>query len=358
MVEIEDSLAREDYQKAIALMHKGASEASRAFTLSRDVKMSSHAQSLVSQYLLAKEGGLVYDIPWPWRPLQEATGGIEPGTFNVIYGRPKSTKTWRLLQIAATAREANKRVLLVSCEMQEKIMLRRIAAIDCELDYTHLKKGLLSKEEEDLYLAYLEQQEKMQFESEIIVTMLSDDTSSRTVSALRAKIEQHEPDLILIDSAYKMVDEQTGRRDSKPETIRNLTNDLQHLAGTSRLPMVITSQANRAGEKARQGTTVDAAFSDSFGMDCDLMLRVTNDAEIERTVFFIQAAREVEIEGFSTKNRCGNDMGPYVRSDGVEDWSIPKKYLEGEGGGNKGGGTNQPKNESGTPNMSGHERFS
>lgn len=330
MVEVEDLLAQEKYREAIAKMHSGAAEASKGFGLSKDSSMRSYGDHLLNIYKgMKEEPNTIRGIPWPWDPLNAETGGILNGTYSVIYGRMKSTKTFRLLEIALSAQKSNKRTLIVSCEMLEEVLFLRLAALACCLDYDKFKKGKLDEESEEILKSYIDGWKYTPDYKEIIITKLSNHPDGKTVSTLRAKIEEHEPDIILIDSMYKMMDEQTGKRDASPQTVRNISYDIQQLAQATNRPTVVTTQSNRKGERAVSGVTTDVAFSDAFAMDCDILLRLANDRQLERTIFLIQAARECSLLGFSTGNKCCDGLGP-VRVGGVLDWSLPKRYLSPE----------------------------
>lgn len=326
MAEIDALLAREKYMDAIGLMHKGASAASQGWGLSRDTSLTKNAESVLFTYFDIKENGIMRGIPWPWDPLNQATGGILPATYTVLYGRMKSTKTFRLLQIASLARQRGKNVLVVTCEMSDSVLLQRLVCIELALDYDKFTKGMLSAADEELMQEHIVTLMEASQGQNVHITQLADSPEGKTVSALRAKIDEYTPDLILVDSMYKMHDEQTGKRDAKPDTVRNISYDLQQLAQMSKIPVAVTTQANRAGIKAKVGNTGDVAFSDAFAMDCDLLLRLDNDEETGRTVFLVNAAREAKLDGFSTGNKLCHGLGPIVRPDGTPDWSFPKQY--------------------------------
>lgn len=329
MAEVEAYLAKEKYSEAISRLHLGASTASQGWGLSRDVSISKNAEDVLFAYLDTKERGIMRGIPWPWDPMNQASGGILPGTYSVLYGRAKSTKTFRLLEVATRAQQAGKRVLVVSCEMMDQSVMKRLVAVECAFDYDKFSKGTLSDDEEFKLQEYVLACKERSRQHEIVVTQLTDGKDGKTVSALRSKIDEHEPDLILVDSIYKMRDEKSDSDDSSPQTMRNISSSLQQLAQMSKIPVVVTTQANRSGTKAKAGETSDVAFSDALAMDCDVLMRLVNDAQLQRTVFMINAAREIVLDGFSAGNRMCDGMGPVSRPDGTFDWDMPAKYRPG-----------------------------
>ncbi|MFZ4580868.1 MAG: DnaB-like helicase C-terminal domain-containing protein, partial [Myxococcota bacterium] len=91
-------------------------------------------------------GGMT-GMPWPWKELNEATGGINPGDYIMLWGLPKSGKTMLGLYVAVTLYKAGYRVLVYSKEMSWKACRQRMCAMLGHIDYDSLKKGRLSEME-------------------------------------------------------------------------------------------------------------------------------------------------------------------------------------------------------------------
>ena len=73
-----------------------------------------------------------------------------------------------------------------------------------KFDYNAFTSGQLDKEQEELYYKFLDRKESME---PLII-----DTAT-TVSAVRAKVEQNESDIVFVDSAYLMEDEEGAEAD-------------------------------------------------------------------------------------------------------------------------------------------------
>lgn len=328
IAQVQSHVARENFHEAINALHKAASEASRGYGVSKDLRMNVSAAEVLANYNDRKINGIMNGIPFPWNPLNLETGGIQNGSYSVLYGRPKSTKTFRLLQMAISARMAGKKALIVSCEMPSFDILKRLVAIELELPIRELEHGQLSPESEMMLEAYVEDIMQSDRGNEVAITQLTDNGEGRTVSALRSKIDEYEPDIVLVDAMYKMQDEQTKLRDGSPQTMRNVSFDMQQLAQRTNIPVVVSVQANRTGSKTKVGDDFDdVAFSDALAMDCDLLMRIVNDKDLGRTVFIIKAMRNGDLDGFSVGNKICTGLGPVIGPDGVPDWSIPLRYT-------------------------------
>jgi replicative DNA helicase len=327
--QIQEHLDRGNIDDAIKLAIRGGSTASQTVAVSNDLRINRTAREVFS-YLEEVGGrkGLI-GIPWPWKPLNQATLGILKGNFIVFYGRPKCTKTFRLIEIGLTAMIEGYKVLFISCEMNEETIRNRLIAIAAKINYDKMKKGLLNEEEKRRIAFIVDFIEGL--EGEFIFTNLSESRKYKSPSAVQAKIEQYEPQLVLVDSIHKMTDDHSGKSDAQPGTIRNINYDLQQFALNYRLPIIVTTHANRKGEKVMADSTADVAYSDSFAGDPDLLISLYLDKTLKKTIFLIKAAREISIDGFSVNSLLCNDMGPTILADGREDWSLPHKYMKALG---------------------------
>ena len=88
------------------------------------------------------------------------------------------------------------------------------------------------------------------------------------VMSIASKIDQYKPDIVMIDGMYLLNDDQKG--DSRWERITNVSRDLKKLAQQKRVPIIATTQFNRATDETRveRVTLSNIGFSDSLGQDC------------------------------------------------------------------------------------------
>src|SRR5690606_24158193 len=105
----------------------------------------------------------------------------------------------------------SQRVLLYSCEIApDQFRRREVACLD-EIDYERLKKGKLVDREEAIYfntLRRLKKEEELAATGDhcpsIMFTSDKDDMMGGGVSHILVKAEMFKPDLILVDSFYRM----------------------------------------------------------------------------------------------------------------------------------------------------------
>jgi len=250
----------------------------------RHLLLSGAGKMLREDYEQMQRAGGITGIPFPWAPLNQATAGMQPEDFIIIYGRPKNMKTWVACAIAAYAYNLGYRVLVYSKEMSSKIMARRIASIVCRVDYEQLKTGTLSQEEEDDVFDLLENLGNIEKANQrdgrrAALSFISDrdmhhGSKGVTVDTLSAEAERFEADLIIVDGFYLMRDGRTNQRSREWKQISNISSDLKDMAQRLRCTVVGTTQANRGAAKTMGEDQGEVAYADAIDQDCDLMMRV------------------------------------------------------------------------------------
>lgn len=220
------------------------------------------------KYLDIKELKGMDGYPTPWEVLNECTMGMHEEDFIVIVARPKIGKTWMLTLFAEYVWRNDLSVLFVSNEMSAQQIERRFDAIHFKLPYQSLRAGLLPDAYEK---RYFDGMEEIANSNRPPVWIIGDIGG---VSAISAKIDEYKPDIVLIDGMYMLQDDKKGG--TKWERTSNVSRDLKILAKKKRLPVIATTQFNRAADEAKvKMTEVNLSmlgFSDSIGQDADLVL--------------------------------------------------------------------------------------
>lgn len=303
--------------------------ASLARELTSNVMMPSHLEcdlvdaipDFMKAYEKIEQGGGINGIPFPWDPLNDATGGMTPGTFSVIYAPSKAGKTWIGLEcgVICPFEQANARCLVVSNEMPINQIYRRILARFCRVDYGGVVRGNLPLDARDGVFDALsglqsEQMEQMQKAIQSnqyrdIRVMKPSARHGGGVNAIRAAIDKFEPDVVLVDGIYLMADDRAqGRRDNSWRSVANITQDLKGLASEYNIPVLGTTQANREGTKRKAGQDMDSYNDIGFGLstiqDADLVVRLQkmkNATGDERILVTLPATRESRIDAFTLR---------------------------------------------------------
>jgi len=322
--------AGEDPRELVGMVQQRSMALTGLQTGSKDLVLSECSDEIMQEYEEDRDREGIRGIPWPWPTFNEETGGANEGEMTILYGRPKSMKTWLLLCIAAYAYDfASRRVLIYTREMHPKVIRRRLIATLIGAPYQAYKKGRLREYEvapgytlEDKHrdvVKSFEQDEvtclnETGYHKGIIIT--GDRDGNRYgggVMGLRQKIEDHKPDLVCVDGIYLMRDDRTGQRSVKWQNIANVTQDLHNACLEANVPFVGTTQANRDSEDRKGEITMRGiSFSDSFAMDCDYGVNVIrkglDESKASELALVVTGARETSLLGFPVNGIPATDF--------------------------------------------------
>ena len=117
-----------------------------------DVRFSDSMVRVRDQFLQAESGQVVNPIAYPWPILNQETLGIAKDDFIVLYGRPKSMKSWVLAYMIAHFYQQRiggepLRVLVYTKEMGPDNIFKRIAACLAGVPYQGVRRGDLETDE-------------------------------------------------------------------------------------------------------------------------------------------------------------------------------------------------------------------
>ncbi len=292
-------LCEHDVLQAINQMQTGMLDLQNVgMSQNTDVHFHTSFDRSMQRYYLLKQGVDLSCGSWPWWPLQEATLGLQPDDYVVIYGRPKSMKSWVLAYLIAWFYEMKKRMIIYTKEMTADNIFQRAGACLGEVRYQLFRTGKLTWEEEmSLYAV----QRMLHFaqQAQTVVCLSAKDAveGGDTVPWLRSKIEQYQPDVCFIDGMYLMSDVKGGKKDNV--RVMNISRSIRQMNLDTKIPVIATVQANRDAAKHKQANLDEVAFSDAIGQDATLLMRAINEHN-QPTIALVMGgtSREFHLNGF------------------------------------------------------------
>lgn len=270
--EIVDKLDELDTEEAYALMKKTVLFIESDVVETSAVDITKDTDERKRAYLERKEKQGMIGIPTGFDKLDYILKGLQNKQLITLIAKTGVGKTWIECIIGANAQLNNYRVLHFTTEMSEEQLRDRYEAILIgatmgEFNYGKFKSGMLEKEEEQKYFTFLEEVAP-KLEPLIIETATG-------VSSITAKIDQYNPDLILIDGAYLMEDEQGAKDDWL--RVAHITRDLKAVAKNRKKPIFINSQADSTTSKKTGPELENIGFSKAIGHDSDVVLSLFQD---------------------------------------------------------------------------------
>lgn len=282
-----------DPLQAMASLRAKAADLTSLAEVGQDLSMASAFAALKQRYeIVANSQGLL-GIPFPWQVLNDELQGMQNSQFIVLYGRPKSMKSWLGIYIAVHAyMSARRRVLFYTREMSPLLVAGRVACCMAKIDYKKYNQGKLQPELKAHLFTIL--QELMDDEKAaeymggirqpyfIITSDRSGGANSGGgVAWLQAKIRELKPDIVFVDGMYLMKDDRSNSRSVDWKNITHISQDMKLTGQEFDIPIIGITQANRQADKAKGVDLTELAYADALGQDADAVMRVSKHTEID-----------------------------------------------------------------------------
>jgi len=218
------------------------------------------------------------------RSLDRVTGGgVRPGTFWIIGGRPSDGKSLALAQIGTTACADGARVALVSAEMAANELFQRIAANATGIDTLAIAEGRLAPDQWETLTQAAATLAHRNGDRLRIFDRLGSNVET-ILATLRRLRRQAKLDLALVDFAQRLnAGRLIGRganRNAELELVSRMFADFAHDSGC---PVVLASQYNR-GTGSDRPTLARLRACGALEQDADvvILLHRPDDNEPDR----------------------------------------------------------------------------
>lgn len=215
-------------------------------------------------------------IPMGIDRLDTILKGMQPKQLITLIAKTGLGKTWFFILLAAYCQLHGYSVLFFTTEMSEEQIEDRLEAMLMgmlydEFNYSKFKSGTLDKEQEELYFEFLDRKEKFE-------PLIVESASGCGVSYVNAKIQQRKPDIVFIDGVYLMEDDRGSDQDWLRVT--HITRDVKQVAKSTKIPILINSQADRTTSTKTGPELENIGFSSAIGHDSDVVLALFRDEEM------------------------------------------------------------------------------
>jgi replicative DNA helicase len=245
-----------------------------------------------------KTGFTALDLAYPT--------GMAPGHLIVAIGWPGRGKTWLTSYLACKAWEQGFKPMIVSLEMSPENMRDRI--------YTMLGSGMFRASDfsrGNINIDDFHNWAKKRFDDKNSFILVSNEgTNEVTPQTVQGKIDQHRPDLVILD--YHQLFNDTKRSNSEVERNRNISREFKLLAVRNNIPVIDITAATMDDVSDQDAPPLlsQVAWSKAIEYDADMALAVHRHPDTNI------------IEVVSRKNRHGTDFAFYL------DWDIDRGVVK------------------------------
>lgn len=232
--------------------------------------------------------------------------GMAPGHMIVVIGWPGKAKTWGATHIACNAFAQGFKPMIVSLEMTPENMADRI--------YTTMGSGAFRASDfarGDVNTDDFREFAQKHFpKKNRFVVVSNDGINDITPNIIQGKIEQHSPDLLILDYAQLMSDNR--KSDGMTPRMMNLSREVKNLAVTNNIPVILITAATAEESSDRDNPPMlsSVAWSKSIEYDADMAIAIHKHDGSN------------VVEWVCRKNRHGGLF------DGLLDWEIDSGVIK------------------------------
>ena len=232
--------------------------------------------------------------------------GMAPGHLIVMIGWAGRGKTWMSSYLACKAWEQGFKPMIVSLEMTPENMRDRI--------YTMLGSGLFKASDfarGQIDISTFDDWGSKKFANKNQFILVSNEgTGQVTPQTVQAKIDQHKPDIVILDY-HQLFNDSSGAK-SEVERNRNISRDFKLLAVRNNIPIIDITAATMDDISDQDSPPLlsQVAWSKAIEYDADMAMAVhrTPDTNIMEIV--------------SRKNRHGTEFDFYL------DWDLNRGVVK------------------------------
>jgi replicative DNA helicase len=308
--EVSDLLEELETDQAYKMIQKLVTKIENEVVLSERAEVNKNTEARMNDYIARSKAGGMTGIPSGIDRLDWILKGFNGGELTALLGYTGTGKTWFELIIAVYMSKQGYKVLLFTTEMATKMMIRRIDAVWAKLSYSRFRDGRLTSQELDRYKHYLTSIEG-DTDSNLIV-----EQATGGVAQIGAKIDQHKPDMVFIDGAYLLEDDES--EDDDWRALVRIFRGLHRLALQKDVPIFASTQS-----KDRKVALDTISFAKAISNDCDIVLALEQDDEMKQD-------REIKVKFL--KIREGSIPGNIMMEWDFDNMKYETIYIESHDG--------------------------
>ncbi|MFE6745931.1 DnaB-like helicase C-terminal domain-containing protein [Kitasatospora purpeofusca] len=267
---VADALDKQNSTAALDILRLMLAQAASQTADSREIDYIATGPQRLLRYQDARDNpNAMLGMPTGWRWLDKVTRGLLSKQMIVFTGLAKSCKTTVMLIVLKSVYDWGANPLVVSFEMSEAEISRRLDGFGAQVNPRSLQTGEVNAAEWNRVSRYLAAPQPAQDRRPLLIS--EDRAGTMTLSGLQAKIDQYKPDILFLDGAYFLVDEIT-KESGTPLALTNISRGLKKLAMNSDIPVVVTTQS-LASKLGRNGLTAHSlGYTSAWVQDADLVV--------------------------------------------------------------------------------------
>jgi replicative DNA helicase len=286
---IAKAMEARDANGAQKVLFELASKLNTEVNVSDDINLADFVEELMAIYEHREKHLGVDGIAFPWDLANDATGGMHGKELITIAAKSGVGKTWFEIVLMVFMAMQGYKCLFISKEMDAPPLATRTVATGLKFPYQELRTGRLGEFGKKAYFDKLVDDTERLWMQNIVIS--ADASAGDTLLAIRTKIEEHNPDIIIIDGAYLI----EGEGESEWVKTKTITRGLKQMTRVLNKPIAISNQLNRTVKKGKKADQDNLAYGASFYNDSDVVIflyQSEEQAEVKKMVVHFDKVRE------------------------------------------------------------------
>lgn len=268
-----------DVSAAMEILSKGLQKANVETSRLHDKDMITSWEERYAHYeWMRANPNSMRGIPTGFIGLDKITQGYRPQQFIIFAGEPKRGKSLIALISALACHNHGLRPLFLSFEMSIEEQASRYDALSAGVDYNRILSGDLSDQEMERIHRMMILRKNMQ------PFIFSEDASGlTTIGAISGKIQEIQPDLLVVDGMYLM-DDENGEPKGSPQALTNISRGFKRACQSFDIPIIGTTQvlSSKLQNKRTRAVTGDSlGYTSAWTQDTDLLLGVERNPDLD-----------------------------------------------------------------------------
>lgn len=246
-----------------------------------------HIGAVLTRVETEREAGPAPALRTPYRVLNKLlSGGFAPGELIYVGARPGVGKTALALEVARVAGKAGQAVLIISREMRNAALARRMVAQEAHVPSNHIRAASLSYEETHRYKHAVAKL------ADLPIWMTDRATSLGEVVSALDNVPL-DPKLLVVD--YLQLVRAPKNITDRRLQVEDVSKNLKSLALQREIPVLCLSSLSRPPKDAsvdRKPTMADLRESGELEHDCDIALLLHRKFQSNEATCIVAKNRE------------------------------------------------------------------
>lgn len=257
-------------------------------------------QHLEHTQRLVEERGGSFGIPTGIKTIDDNYHtGMAPGHFINLIGWPAKGKSLISTKIACNVWKMGYKPMIVSLEMSPEMVRERaysILASDQGFRLSDFTRGAVNVDD------FRTWGKSTLADKNGFIIVSNDGRTVMTPQAVQAKIDQHKPDLVIVDYHQLFMD--NNRSQNATERAKNASTEFKLLATANNIPLIdiVSATSNDVSDREDPPMMAQVAWSRQLEYDADLAVAV-------------HKREDGIIEMVARKNRHGDEFAFFIESD-------------------------------------------